>query len=335
MLQVITSRFRYFVISGGLFILSLFAILFFPLNLGIDMTWGTQSEFRYDSYEIDLDNISQIIENQKQLFNEEKNTINTVSAYKITWEKSFVVEVGFVGNDNVEQLEQDKVAFRDTIESLFSELWDIELSGYTNIGASFWDYIKDTARITLIIAIIAIALYIAYAFSWAVSGISSTTFAIVTIITLFHDVFISTGLYIATSTIFPEFQIDTFFITALLTILGYSINDTIVIFDRIRSNLQAFGGKWKKLDEIINISVSESLTRSIYTSATLGFVLFCILLFGPESIAGFTLAMIYGTLVGTFSSIFIASPLLYEINKDKELKVYEKKEVSADDKIVV
>ncbi len=335
MLHVINSRLVYFAISGVLFFLSLLAIFIFPLNLGIDMTWGTQSEFRYDTYQIDLESISQIVDTEKQVFNTEKNTINTVNAYKITWEKSFVVEVGFVGNDNVEQLEKDKVAFRDNIESLLGELWDISLSGYTNIGASFWDYIKDTARITLIIAIIAIALYIAYAFSGAVSGISSTTFAIVTIITLFHDVFISTGLYIATSTIFPEFQIDTFFITALLTILGYSINDTIVIFDRIRSNLQAFGGKGKKLDEIINISVNQSLTRSIYTSATLGFVLFCILVFGPESIAGFTLAMIYGTVVGTFSSIFIASPLLYEINKDKELKVYEKKEVSADDKMVV
>jgi len=335
MLQVITSRFIYFAISGALFLLSLLAIVAFPLNLWIDMTGGTQSEFRYDAYELNLENISEIVTSQKDSFNEQGNIINTVNTYKITGEKSFVVEVGFVNNSDVEKLERDKVAFRDTLESSFAGLWDIELSGYTNIGASFGDYIKNTAKITLIIAIIAIAIYIAYAFSGAVSGISSVTFAIVTIITLFHDVLISTGLYIATSTIFPEFQIDTFFITALLTILGYSINDTIVIFDRIRSNLETFWGKGKNLDEIINISVNESLTRSIYTSLTLGFVLLCILILGPESIAGFTLAMIYGTLVGTFSSIFIASPLLYEINKNKELKVYEKKEISADDKIVV
>lgn len=299
------------------------------------MTWGTQSEFRYTQEDFSFVSVSQIVEAQKQDFNLERSVINTVNTYKITWENNFVVEVGFTPNNDTVALEREKIAFRDTLEKQFKELGNIELSGYTNIGASFWDYIKNTAKITLIIAIIGIAVYIAYAFSGAVSWISSITFALVTIITLFHDVFISTWLYILTSTIFPEFQIDTFFVTALLTILGYSINDTIVIFDRIRANLKNFWGKWKKLDEIVNISVNESLTRSIYTSLTLAFVLLCILVFWPESIAGFTLAMIFGTIVGTFSSIFIASPLLYEINKNKELQVYVKKELKEEDKIVV
>lgn len=335
MLHVISSRFIYFGISGGLFLLSLIAILFLPLNLWIDMTGGTQSEFRYEDSNLQIATISGIVETQQQQFNENRNIINTTNTYKITGEQVFIVEVGFVNNDDAQELERDKVAFRNTLEDSFANIGQIEISGYTNIWASFGDYIKNTARLTLFIAIIGIALYIAYAFSGAVSGISSATFAVVTIITLFHDVVISTGLYIMTSTILPEFQIDTFFVTALLTILGYSINDTIVIFDRIRSNLRDFWGKGKNLEEIISLSVNESLTRSIYTSLTLAFVLFCILILGPESIAGFTLAMIFGTLVGTFSSIFIASPLLYEINKNKELKVYVKKEVSDEDKIVV
>ena len=255
--------------------------------------------------------------------------------YKITWENAFIVEAGFVNNLDSQEIDVDKVGFRNILEDTLTTKGDIELSRYTNIGASFWDYIRNTAKITLILAIIAISLYIAYAFSWAVSGISSLSFAFVTIVTLFHDVFISTGFYIVTSFFLPEFQIDTFFITALLTILWYSINDTIVIFDRIRSNLKSFAGKWKKLDEIINMSVNETLTRSIYTSTTLAFVLLCILLLWPESIAGFTLAMIFGTLIGTFSSIFIASPLLYEINKNKELKEYIKQEIKPEDKIVV
>ena len=131
---------------------------------------------------------------------------------------------------------------------------------------------------------IAITVYIAFSFSGAVSGISSLSFALITILTLFHDIIISTGLYIITSLFFPQFQFDTFFITALLTILGYSINDTIVIFDRIRSNLREFGGRGKKLFDIIHMSLEESITRSIYTSLTLVFVLIAIILLGPDSI---------------------------------------------------
>ena len=335
MLQVITTRFIYFWISGALFLSSLFAILFLDLNLWIDMTGGTQSEFSYNDYEFDIGQITKEAEAIKGHINISGNIINTVNVYKITGENTFVVETGFSQNIESKELEIYKVWYREQLLTYYSEIGDIELSGYTNIGASFGDYIRSTAKITLIIAIIAIALYIAYAFSGAVSGISSLSFALVTIITLFHDVFISTGFYIMTSFYLPEFQIDTFFITALLTILGYSINDTIVVFDRIRSNLKQFAGKGKKLDEIINTSVKETLTRSIYTSLTLVFVLVCILIFGPESIAGFTLAMIYGTLIGTFSSVFIASPLLYEINKNKELKEYVKIEIKPEDKIVV
>ena len=114
---------------------------------------------------------------------------------------------------------------------------------YVNIGKSFGDYIKNTAFLTLAIAIVAITIYVTWAFSGVVSGISVSSFAIITIITLFHDVIISSGAYIVAGHFFPQFQIDTFFITALLTILGYSINDTIVVFDRIRANLKQFGGR--------------------------------------------------------------------------------------------
>jgi len=226
--------------------------------------------------------------------------------------------------------------FRDNLKTEYAKLWDITLSRYTNIWASFWDYIRNTAKLTLIIAIGAIALYIAYTFSGTVWGITSLSFAAITIITLFHDVVIASGIYILTSYFFPQFQIDTFFVTALLTILGYSINDTIVIFDRIRSNLQEFGWKWKQLSEIINLSVNETMTRSIYTSLTIAFVLLCIIVIWPESITGFTLTMLYGTIIGTFSSIFIASPLLYEFHKKTILTVYEKKaDRTDDDKMVV
>ena len=113
---------------------------------------------------------------------------------------------------------------------------------YTNIWKSFWDYIRNTAIVTLIIAIVSISIYIAWAFSWVVVWVNILSFSVITIITLFHDILIASWLYILVSIFLPEFKIDTFFVTALLTILGYSINDTIVVFDRIRAI-------WKYLKE--------------------------------------------------------------------------------------
>jgi len=317
-------------------IFSLAMIVFWTLNLGIDMTGWTQSEFSYTNYNFSLDEVSQEADTIKGHINIKGEIINTVNVYKITGENTFVVETGFSSNISEKELEAFKIEYRNELESYYKDIWDIELSKYTNIGASFWDYIRSTAKLTLFIAILGIALYIAYTFSGTVSWISSMSFAIITIITLFHDVIISSGLYILVSSFYPQFQIDTFFITALLTILWYSINDTIVIFDRIRSNLQEFWGKGKNLQEIIELSVDESMTRSIYTSLTLVFVLVCILVLGPESIGWFTLTMLFGTIIGTFSSIFIASPLLYEFHKNTKLSEYIKKEaLSEEQKMVV
>lgn len=334
--SIITNRLYFFALSALMIIFSLWMILFWSLNLWIDMTGGTQSEFSYDSYEFSQDEIQSEAESVSDLINENGNIINSVRSYKVTGENLFVVETGFNRTTEEKELEKHKVNFRDTLSENLSEKGDISLSRYTNIWASFGDYIKNTARLTLLIAIVGIAIYIAYTFSGTVSGISSLSFAGITLITLFHDVIISSGLYILASSFFPQFQIDTFFITALLTILWYSINDTIVVFDRIRSNLRDFWWKGKQLDDIITLSISESITRSIYTSATLAFVLICILLLGPESIAGFTLTMLFGTIVWTFSSIFIASPLLYEFHKNATLSEYIKLEDrSEEDKMVV
>jgi len=300
------------------------------------MTGWTQAEFSYDDYTYSQDMIDDVIESNLWVISSFEDVINSVNSYKVTWENIFVVEAWFNRNIPEVELEKYKIDYRDALEESFWDMGDIRLSKYTNIWASFWDYIKKTAVITLLIAIIAIAFYIAYAFSWSVWGISSLSFAGITLVTLFHDVIISSGLYIGAGFIFPEFQINTFFITALLTILWYSINDTIVVFDRIRSNLKQFGWKWKSLEDIVELSVSQSFTRSIYTSLTLAFVLVCILVFGPEGIAGFTLTMLFGTLVGTFSSLFIASPLLYELHKNSTLSEYIKREeLSEDDKMVV
>ena len=337
-LNTIKNRKIYFAISAIFMILS--AIIFFTakLNYWIDMTGWTSAEYTYNSGSINIEQTREKLNKQaKTITLSWSEVINWINIYKISWENKLTVVTGYDSNIDAKKLDKLKNDFRNkTLNILKSENPTIKESSYTNIGKSFGDYIKNTAILTLIIAVIGITLYVAWAFSAVASGISTMSFSIITILTLFHDVLIATWLYIITSLFYPEFKIDTFFITALLTILGYSINDTIVVFDRIRWNLKKFAGKkWYTLEQIIELSIDETLRRSIFTSLTVIFVLFTILLFGPESIWGFILAMIYGTIVGTYSSIFIASPLLYEFNKNKNLSKYKEKTYNPEDKIVV
>lgn len=335
MLDVIKNRYIYIFTAWFFVLFSLFMILFGPKNLWIDMTGGTQSEYNY-SGEINLDTILSGLEEKKDIFNQNnENIINGLSAYKVYGENKIIVEVGYNIIPSDIQLEKYKTDFNEiTLEFLKQQNATMELFKYVNIGKSFWDYIKKTAIITLIIALFWIGIYIAFAFFWVAIWVWASSFAGVALLTQFHDVVIATGLYIFVGVFFPELKIDTFFITALLTILWYSINDTIVVFDRIRENIKKHL-KTKKLDEIINISINETLARSIYTSLTLIFVLVTIFFFWPESLKWFMLAMILWVGFWTYSSIFVAAPILYEINKNKQLKVYEKKVVSDDDKIVV
>jgi len=335
MKNIIKNRLRYFIISGVLILISLGMMIFGKLNLGIDMTGGISSEYSYTTIDQDAARENLEVLAADFLHNGEP-IINATDTYKISWEDKIAVVVGFDNSIEEKELNALKNDFRGQVLTALESHWtEIVETKYTNIWKSFGDYIKNTAILTLIIAIVAIALYVTWAFSGVVSGINFISFSSITIITLFHDIVIATGLYIMTSSFFPEFKIDTFFVTALLTILGYSINDTIVIFDRIRSNLKDISKKWNSLKKVIEKSIKESITRSIYTSLTLLFVLTTIFLFGPESISGFTLVMIFGTIIGTYSSIFIASPLLYQINKDKQITKYIKPEYNPEDKIVV
>jgi len=337
-------------------LIALLAIIFWNLNYWIDMTWWTSAEYSYDS-NIDLNKIrTELKKEAKNIKYNNKEIINAISVFKISWEKKIWVTTGYISiiptKEDLESfkaknnrltdkkiawdiLSKYKLEFRQkTLDILQKYDKNILETSYTNIWKSFGDYIKNTAYLTLGIAIIWIALYVMNAFSWVATWISIISFALITIVTLFHDVFISTWFYIITSEFFPEFKIDTFFITALLTILGYSINDTIVVFDRIRSNIKKLVKK-KNLAEIIDISINDTLRRSIFTSLTVFLVLLAVFFFWPETIKWFILAMIFGTVVWTYSSIFIASPLLYEFNKNKNLKEYKKIIIKPEDKIVV
>ncbi len=179
---------------------------------------------------------------------------------------------------------------------------------FETIGPVIGEELKQKAIYAMIAVIIAIVFYIAWAFRKVSDPVSSWKYGLTAIIALAHDVIIPTGLFAVLGAI-AGIEMDILFVTALLTILGFSVNDTIVVFDRTRENL-ARDHHRHEFDWIVNKSVNETIRRSIYTSLTTFVVLLSIYLFGGASISNFVLALMIGVVIGTYSSIFLASPLL-------------------------
>lgn len=324
MFSFVKKRQQFYVIALILTSISLVSPFLFGVNLGIDMTGGIQIEYRVDGGDATAaEKATKAFaqEVKKTIVFEQKEVMNDIAVYGIAGSDSFVVEAGFATPEKATEsdIEKLKTEFTQALSSKLATYQSAKItqSRYVNIGESFGAYIKKSGYMTLAISILMISLYIQYAFRGSIAGMASWPFAFVTAVSLIHDVLVAFGLYVITSFFFPEFKIDTFFLTALLTILGYSINDTIVVMDRIRSNLHDGGLKKSSFSDIIDRSIHDTMRRSLLTPMTVLIVLIALFFFGPSSLKGFMLALIYGTIVGTYSSIFIASPLLVDITKKK------------------
>lgn len=195
-----------------------------------------------------------------------------------------------------------------TIAHLENSLGTLEERQFTTIGPTVGASLKKRSIWALIIASVAIVLYVAFAFRKVPRKLSPWRFGIIAVITLLHDVLITVGIFVILSQ-FTAFEFDTLFVTALLTILGYSVNDTIVIFDRIRDNLAQLDGR-EDFADTAERSLQQSVTRSINTSASTLIMLLCLYFLGSESIRWFVLTLIVGAVIGTYSSLFLATPLL-------------------------
>jgi preprotein translocase subunit SecF len=186
-----------------------------------------------------------------------------------------------------------------------------ELS-YQAIGPSVGATLEKNAIIAIFLVLIGISLYIAFAFRKTSRPVSSWKYGWITLLTLFHDVSIPAGL-LAILGHFKGVEIDTNALVALLVVMGFSVHDTIVVFDRVRENLLANRGKVKFAD-VVNASVNQTLARSINTSLTLILVLIALLFVGPPDLVYFMLTLLVGVTTGIYSSIFIASPLLVSVS---------------------
>lgn len=209
-------------------------------------------------------------------------------------EKQFILNLEHIDNPT-----HDKI-----IENFQKRFGNLIENRFTTIGPVVGETLKKRAVIAVIIAMAMIVLYVAFAFRKVPKKVSPWKFGICAIIALIHDVLIPVGIF----AIF-RLEVDALFITAILTVLGFSVHDTIVVFDRIRENL-----KYQERDEsfahVANKSMTQTMARSINTSLTTLITLTALLLLGSTSIFNFILVLVIGIVVGTYSSIFIASPLL-------------------------
>lgn len=180
---------------------------------------------------------------------------------------------------------------------------------YTTIGPTVGASLKQRSFWALFAASVAIVLYLAAAFRKIPKSLSPWTFGLAAIVALVHDILITVGIFTILSH-YTTFQVDTLFVTALLSIMGYSVSDTIVIFDRIRDNLNEMGKRAGTMQEVADMSLKQSFSRTVNTGLGALIMLFALFFFGSESIRWFMLALIIGTIIGTYSSYFVATPLL-------------------------
>lgn len=181
-----------------------------------------------------------------------------------------------------------------------------ELS-YQTVGPSVGSELRSRSLRAIALVVLAIVLYIAFVFRHVSKPVASWKYGLVAIVALIHDVLIPTGVFAALGT-FAGVEVDVLFVTALLTVLGFSVHDTIVVFDRVRENLRRHGGG--DFEQVVDDSVRQTFVRSLNTSLTTVLVLAAVALFGGASTRMFVLALIIGISVGTYSSMFLASPLL-------------------------
>ncbi len=272
--------------SVVLTIMCIIALAVFGLKLGIDFKGGTLTQVGFNNERPQVSDIQSVL-NEKGF-----GGVHVQPA----GEKSAIIRTG-----PQEKEEHDKLL------KTLNDKFGVTEEQFTSIGPVIGKELRSGAFIQLILVSLGIILYIAYAFRKVTRPVSSWRFSIAAILALLHDLFIVLGVFAVLGK-FMGIEVDGLFVTAMLTILGFSVHDTIVVFDRIRENLRVRAGQ--SLSEIINSSISQTIVRSINTSLTVMFVLLSLFLFGGESIRFFVLALLVGIAVGTYSSIFIASPIL-------------------------
>ena len=280
---------RFNILSLLLVTVSLLLLTFKGLNFGIDFKGGTLIELRSNDTKI---NVSSLRDNLSQM------NLGDVSVKNFGNEKDFLIK--FENNNNKNVIEEIKKNLDDSFSNNFS------FRRVENVGPKVSAELLRSGIIAISVALALMLIYIWIRFEWQ--------FSLGAIMALFHDVIVTLGVFSLLS-----LEINLSIIAAVLTIVGYSMNDTVVIFDRVRENLRKYSDI--KIFELTNISINETLSRTLITSITTLLALLSIFFFGGEVLKGFSLAMIFGVIFGTYSSIYIANTVLVRLNVSQKTVV--------------
>ena len=273
---------KFNIVSLLLVIVSLFLLTFKGLNFGIDFKGGTLIELRSSDSKI---NVSSLRDNLNQM------NLGDVSVKNFGNEKDFLIKFENSNDKNV--IEKIKKSLDRSFGNVFN------FRRVENVGPKVSAELLKSGVIAISVALALMLIYIWIRFEWQ--------FSLGAIMALFHDVIVTLGIFSLLS-----LEINLSIIAAVLTIVGYSTNDTVVIFDRVRENLKKYSDI--KIFELTNISINETLSRTLITSITTLLALLSIFFFGGEVLKGFSLAMIFGVIFGTYSSIYIANTVLVRLN---------------------
>ena len=280
--DIIGRRKVWYAISSLLIIASLFFMVTRGFNMGIDFTGGTIMDLRFEKA-VNINDIRGVL-NEYNLSN---------STIQLSGESSSSTEAQNVMIRTIDLEEQER---KDVMAALSDKLGNYQVLREEKVGATMGTELIMNAIYATIISWLLIIAYVSYRFEFK--------FGIAAVLGLVHNVIIVLGAFALT-----QRQVDSSFIAALLTIIGYSINDTIVIFDRIRENLKLHFRKNGDIVELVNVSIFQTMTRSIYTVCTVLFATFALYFFGGDTTKDFAFAMLIGFFCGAYTSIFIASPL--------------------------
>jgi len=293
-MYVINNRKIFFTISAILVVASVFSVVFFGLNFGIDFTGGSIMEVEYANERPDVS----VVEESVSKLGYGEVTVQP------TGEKGYIVRTR-----TLEENEHNPL-----LSALGTGLTE---KRFNTIGPVIGEELKKKAWLAIAIVVMAIILFIAFVFRKVSQPVSSWKYGLVAIIALVHDIIIPTGIFAFLGSRLIEFQIDILFVMALLAILGFSVNDTIVVFDRVRENLRRNREyrERREFNETVGESLKQTYARSLNTSITTLIVLVALYLIGGASTQQFALVLAIGVIAGTYSSIFLASPLLVTLER--------------------
>ena len=276
----------WFTVSGLILAFGIISLSMFGLRLGIDFKGGTLTELKFDQ-KFDLQKVKDVLASEN------------IGNYQLqTSEENGLI----IKTENVDKAVHDKM-----LADLKQQIGEFKEAKFDSIGPVIGSELRRNAILQLVMVSLGIVAYIAYAFRRVPKPITSWRFGWSAVIALLHDLLFVLGVFSVLGH-FKGVEIDGMFVTALLTVLGFSVHDTIVVFDRIRENLKVYSGQ--SIEYVVNKSIGQTIVRSLNTSLTVLFVLLTLLLFGGDTIRYFVLALFVGIFVGTYSSIFIASPIL-------------------------